>query len=155
MAFIWDPAALGGLGAVRVEIDGRDLADLMGDAELPYAEAEGHPQIAGAYVGLRPWQLSGSLTEHFTGAPGSDLSCGPTEKTVLLGCECGEPGCWPLMARIAIHDREVVWHSFEQPHRRDRWSYDRIDALRFERSQYEAALADAEALSADHPPLPE
>ena len=67
--FIWDPTALGGLGALRVDIDGRDLAALIGAIEMLYAEVEGHPDIAGAYVGIRPWQLSGSVTAHFLGSP--------------------------------------------------------------------------------------
>jgi hypothetical protein len=49
--FHWDPLALQGLGAVRIEIDGRDLADVIGSIERPYAEAEGDPDIASAYVG--------------------------------------------------------------------------------------------------------
>jgi hypothetical protein len=152
VAFIWDGSALEGLGALRVEVDGRDLAEAVGDIELPYAEAEGHPQIAGSYVGLRPWQLSGSLTDHFMGAAGSDLACGPREMTVLLGCECGEPGCWPLMADVSVGEDAVTWRAFEQPHRRARWSYERLGRLTFARSQYEAALAKAESRAPEAPP---
>jgi hypothetical protein len=146
VAFIWDAEAADGMGAVRVEVDGRALADLIREVESPYAEAEGHPEIAGAYVGLRPWPLHGSLPEHFMGAAGSDLACGPPDKTVLLGCECSEPGCWPLMAQLAVEDHEVVWRAFEQPHRSGRWAHDNVGELRFDRSQYMAALAAAEEL---------
>jgi hypothetical protein len=136
---------------MRVEVDGRDLAELIRQAELPYATAEGHARIAGCYLGLRPWQLSCSLTDHFMGAEGSDLACGPSDKTVLLGCECGEPGCWPLMAHIVVHDREVLWCCFDQPRRQGKWGYNDFDELRFDRSEYEAALADAQATIPDRP----
>ncbi len=150
VAFEWDPSALEGAGALRIQVDGRDLADIAREVELPDAEAEGHPAIAGAYVGLRPSQLQGALSEHFMGVPGSDLACGPPSKTVLLGCECGEPGCWPLMAEIAVLDRTVVWSSFEQPHRASRWSYDRLGELTFDRSEYEHALDGASARVTEH-----
>jgi hypothetical protein len=35
----------------------------------------------------------------------------------LLGCECGEWGCWPLVARIDQADGVVEWSHFRQPHR--------------------------------------
>ncbi len=152
VAFVWDESALEGLGAVRVEVDGRDLADIVREVELPYAEAEGHRDIAGSYVGLRPGQLSGPLTAHFMGAAGSDLACGPRSKTVLLGCDCGEAGCWPLMAEVTVDDRTVTWRAFEQPHRRSKWSYEALDELRFDRSDYEAALEQAQTLVPAAPP---
>ena len=65
---------------------------------------------------------------------------------MFLGCECGEPGCWPLMAHITVRDQEVLGGSFEQPHRRDKWTYDDFD-----RSQYEAALAHAQETTPDGP----
>lgn len=142
VAFIWDPAALDGRGALRIEVDGRDLAEVVGEVERPYAEAEGSPGIAGGYEGISPSQLAGPVTEHFMGVPGSDLACGPEDKTVLLGCECGEVGCWPLMAEIEPQEHAVVWSAFCQPHRD--WSYEAMRALTFERRAYEAALADAE-----------
>lgn len=57
------------------------------------------------------------------GRKASHLHSGPAEKTVLLGCECGEPGCWPLMARVEVGAEQVAWSDFEQPHRRDNWAY--------------------------------
>jgi hypothetical protein len=128
---------------VRLLVDDRDLAELVREVELPHARAEGAPGIAGAYAGLAPSQLSGGLRRHFFGGDGSDLACGPRDKTVLLGCDCGEPGCWPLMARIEVDGDVVVWSDFEQPHRHG-WTYDGLGPLRFAREQYEAALADAE-----------
>jgi hypothetical protein len=131
-------------GTLRVRVGDSDLAELVGDVERPHAEAEGHPDIAGTYGGLVDWRLRQRLAEHFLGGPDSHLFCGPHEKTVLLSCTCGEPGCWPLMARVELSETEVRWSDFEQPHRRDRWSYDGFGPIVFDRAQYEAALADAE-----------
>jgi hypothetical protein len=128
---------------VRLLVGDRDLAELVRAVELPHARAEGAPSIAGAYAGLDPSLLPGGVRAHFLGGAGSDLACGPRDKTVLLGCDCGEPGCWPLMARVEVEGETVVWRDFQQPHR-DAWSYGDFGPLRFERAQYEAALADAE-----------
>jgi hypothetical protein len=134
---------------VRLLVDDRDLAELVREVELPHARAEGAPRIAGAYAGLAPSQLRGGLRRHFLVGEGSDLACGPREKTVLLGCDCGEPGCWPLMARVSVEEDAVVWSEFEQPQRRDAWSYAGFGPLRFARAQYEAALAESERALGD------
>jgi hypothetical protein len=30
----------------------------------------------------------------------------------LLGCDCGEVGCWPLEARIIADAETVIWTGF-------------------------------------------
>lgn len=51
----------------------------------------------GAYGGLVPaFYRYGPLDEHFLGKENPGL--GP--KTAVLGCQCGDVGCWPLMARM-------------------------------------------------------
>ncbi len=126
---------------IRIAVNGVDLADLVREIELPFAAAEGHPSIAGSYMGLRPEQLRSSPELHFKGSSDSHLYCGPHEKTVLLGCNCGEPGCWPLMARVEAHEDIVVWRDFEQPYRRNRWDHTGLE-FRFDRREYAAALAE-------------
>jgi hypothetical protein len=126
--------------AIWIEVNGRPLAELVGEVERPFAEREGSPDIAGNYAGLAS-RLLDSVDDHYHGAPGSDLVCGPRDHTVLLGCECGEPGCWPLMARIEVGPETVSYSDFTQPHRDERWSYDAMPVLTFEREQYEEALA--------------
>ena len=151
VAFLWDAEAVGGFGAIRIEIDGCDLAELIRSVELPFATAEGHERIAGKYVGLRPWQLDSTAADHFMGGPDSHLCCGPHDKTVLLGCECGKPGCRPLMAQVVVSDRDVAWRSFEQPHRRGRWEYDAFSGFVFDRAEYEAALQAPQTTMPDRP----
>jgi len=147
VAFIWEPSAVkeaGRPGALRLVVDDRDLAAVVAEHELPFSEAEGHPDIAGAYMGLDPRQLSGPVSVHYIGGLGSDLACGPRDKTVLLGCSCGEIGCWPLMARVELGDDQVVWREFAQPHRSSTWSYDGFGPFVFKRSQYVEALSAVE-----------
>ena len=129
---------------IDVIVNATQLAALVGELEQPFAEAEGSRTLAGSYVGLVLDALGGRPTEHFLGGEGSHLGCGPAEKTVLLGCDgCGEPGCWPLMARIEAADAVVTWSDLEQPHRRGEWSYDDLQ-FEFDRGRYEAALAALE-----------
>ena len=134
--------------SIGVAIDGRELSELVRPVELPAATEEGSPNIAGAYGGIPAWRFrgkpGGTATAHFLGAHESHMHCGPHEKTVLLACTCGEPGCWPLMARVVVTNDEVRWHDFEQPHRRGRWTYEKFGPFRFSRRQYEEALAELE-----------
>jgi hypothetical protein len=58
--------------------------------------------------------------------------------TVLLGCECGEWGCWPLTARVEIGDGVVRWTGFRQGHRD--WDLSALGPFEFELEQYMTAL---------------
>lgn len=128
-------------------VDGRSLSELVGEVERLPASAEGSPSLAGNYAGLAPWAFEGdgarSVSAHYLGGEGSHLHAGPRKKTVLLGCPCGEAGCWPLMARVEVTPDEVVWDEFEQPHR-EGWSYEALGPLHFAREQYETALRELE-----------
>jgi hypothetical protein len=66
--------------------------------------------------------------------------CDSTEgKIAILGCVCGDPGCWPFRVRIALRDDVVVWSGFEQPHRS--WRYEEMRPFVFDRAQYLSALS--------------
>jgi hypothetical protein len=57
----------------------------------------------------------------------------------LLGCQCGEVGCWPLTTRVTVNNNRVLWDSFRQPHReRD---YSRFGPFVFDLDQYRNAVA--------------
>jgi hypothetical protein len=75
------------------------------------------------------------MQDHFLGQ--STDAMGP--KTPLLGCECGEWGCWPLMARIIVTADVVTWDRFEQPYRKTR-VYTAFGPFQFDRHQYDDAL---------------
>ena len=130
-------------GEVEILIDGVNLCALVREVEHGQPGAE---EIAGRYAGLRADRDVLPPSEHFLGAPGWRIY-DYGGKTQVLGCECGEPGCWPLVCAIELRADEIVWRNFEQPHRSTGenhgpvWTYDRLGPFRFERRQYEAALA--------------
>ncbi|GAA1943190.1 hypothetical protein [Kitasatospora viridis] len=113
-------------------IDGIPLTDLIDRFET----AARMDPAGDAYGGLIPeFYRFGPLEEHFHGR--STGGTGP--KTPLLGCECGEWGCWPLMVGITVTDEQVVWDSFEQPYRKAR-DYSGFGPFRFDRRQYDDAV---------------
>jgi hypothetical protein len=90
-----------------------------------------------AYDGLIPaFFRFGPMDDHFHGR--STSAMGP--KTPVLGCECGEWACWPLMTGITVTDDQVTWDAFEQPYRKAR-DYSGFGPFRFARRQYDEALA--------------
>jgi hypothetical protein len=121
-------------------IDGHDLVDLITEHE----RAEGLGP-AGGYDGIVPTYFNyGPLLAYFLGAR-EHRYWGKIGKIAVLGCSCGEVGCWPLYARVHASTTEVTWSAFEQPHRKNR-TYDRFGPFTFDRRQYEAAAANVAAV---------
>jgi len=125
---------------VEIHINGDNLLDLVRAVELPFATAEGSPNIAGSYAGL-PAKSHLPPSQHFLGTREGKVE-------VLICGGCGEFGCWPLLASIQVAENLVIWKDFVQPHRRNPvkktpWKYDGFGPFVFERSQYEAALFSA------------
>ncbi|MFG2190355.1 hypothetical protein ACGFNT_35225 [Nocardia iowensis] len=113
-------------------IDSVPLTDLIDRFEL---EAGMRP-AGGAYGGLIPaYSRCLRLDDHFHGR--STMATG--SKTPVLVCECGEWGCWPLLAEITVTDDLVLWDCAEQPDRRAR-DYGTFGPFRFDRKQYDHAL---------------
>lgn len=122
------PAEAGTRSAeVRVLIGGRDLIDLAREAELPDATDDGEPGLAGAYRGLRPDQWVDLPEQYGDG------------RAAVLGCVCGEVGCWPLRVRIRRLGGTVVWSDFDQPNRG--WSCDTLGPFVFLTEEYDRAVA--------------
>jgi hypothetical protein len=116
------------------QIDGALLTDLVDAYELAHAMLP----AGSAYGGLIPaFYRFGAMDRHYRG--GSTETFGPV--TPVLGGECGEWGCWPLLARISVSDDAVTWDAFAQPHRPVR-DYSNLGPFHFRRAQYEDALAD-------------
>jgi hypothetical protein len=128
---------------IDIFIDERPLRDFARDAELGWAAAEGHPELAGKYDGLPSEVLA---TDLLVGRPSgiwAVLEAAQSAGRVpLLVCECGEAGCWPLMATLEITNESVVWRNFRQPHRAS-WDYKKLGPFTFARTQYLAALGRA------------
>jgi hypothetical protein len=134
-----DPAE-GAVDAVDIFVNGRNLVQILREVELPFATREGKPDLAGSYVGLRPAEVFLPSSRLLSGEP---MAFGdhddPEDKTAVLGCSCGEVGCWPFLVRIKLREDVVVWDGFEQPHR-PAWRYDDLRPFVFDRRQYFSAL---------------
>ncbi|MFD4652655.1 hypothetical protein [Streptomyces sp. NPDC058441] len=118
-------------------IDGAPLTKLIDSFEI----GAGMQPAGDAYGGLIPkFFRFGPMQDHFIGR--STNAMGPN--TPVLGCECGEWGCWPLMARITATADLVTWDSFEQPHRKTR-AYTAFGPFHFDRQQYDEALRALDA----------
>ncbi|WP_432180886.1 hypothetical protein [Streptomyces sp. NBC_00063] len=122
----------GGALVIVPRIDGAPLTELIDGFEI----ATGMQPAGDAYGGLIPeFFRFGPMLDHFFGQ--STNAMGP--KTPVLGCECGEWGCWPLMVRITTTADLVTWDAFEQPHRTT-CDYTAFGPFHFDRRQYDDAL---------------
>jgi hypothetical protein len=63
----------------------------------------------------------------------------------LLGCDCGEVGCWPLEAQVLVDDDLVIWRGFAQPYR-PRRDYGSFGPFVFRRNQYDRAVREVAAI---------
>lgn len=97
---------------------------------------------SGGYAGIVPKNLRyGPLDRYFMGLSDDPLFA---KDLYLLGCTCGEVGCWPLRGRISKRGNIMVWDSFRQPHRPQR-DYSEFGPFVFEVEPYERAVRDAAA----------
>ena len=128
-------AGEGPFPVVAIHVDGHKLQDLARVVEHPFAEAEGNASLAGSYAGLSPSTVARG-SRHFMGEP-DEVWFGDGD-TILLGCVCGEPGCWPLTAQVAVGDATVTWTGFRTGHRD--WDLSGLGPFVFDRRQYERAL---------------
>jgi len=126
-----------GADTIAPVVDGVSLAEIVSTFEREH----GFDPVGG-YGGLIPeWFKYGPLDKYFLGEFGSDSYFGKMGRIYLLGCgDCGEVGCWPLLARVRVTPAEVLWDSFEQPHRRLR-DYSQLGPFRFSIEQYRKAVA--------------
>ncbi|WP_217809151.1 hypothetical protein [Agreia pratensis] len=119
-------------------VDGMDLTELIAvfEEELDDSPAGGYGGIVPAYFGF------GDLSKYYLGL--EDKQWPSPGHVWLLGCDCGEVGCWPLRARVNVTDTTVTWSEFSQPYRKHR-DYSRFGPFEFNRAQYESAVRDAVA----------
>ena len=113
-------------------VDGVSLADLVEEFERSWGY-----EPAGGYGGLVPEFYSfGPLDDYYLG--GGEYRGGP--RRPLLGCSCGEWGCWPLMVTIEASEGVVRWRDLAQPHREER-DYAGLGPFQFDRVDYERAVS--------------
>lgn len=123
-------------GLIEPVINGVLLKKLVKSAELRFAVAEGDESLAGSYVGLAR-AVVGHPGDHYKGRP--TLSWFDDGDAVLLGCGCGEWGCWPLTACIKYGARTVAWSRFRNGHR-DEWDLSNLGPYEFDRHDYDLAV---------------
>jgi hypothetical protein len=135
---------------IEIKIDGESVVALLKAFEMPFARAEGSPSIAGGYSGL---PVSSHLLpfRHFFGEQ-ADLETRDGRVELLLCRDCGETGCWPMLARIDVGETVITWSTFQQPHRTGggksaHWDYSHFGPFHFDREQYERALREASNVS--------
>jgi hypothetical protein len=117
-------------------VDGRPLTELVTEFE----SRQGYSP-SGRYAGLVPDHFRfGDLPRYFLGQ--EDEQWPRPGYAWLLGCDCGEVGCWPLEARIIAGAETVTWTGFAQPHRRAR-DYRGFGEFVFDRESYEHAVREA------------
>ena len=124
---------VGEVVTVTPYVDGVSLVERARRVEARQAGKE--RDLAGSYAGLvvgrARWQdwYSGVRPQVWFG---DGDSC-------LLGCGCGDTGCWPLTARVTVGVKTVVWAGFRTGHRE--WDLSALGPFTFARGAYEAALA--------------
>lgn len=115
-------------------VAGRSLVDMVADYEL----AQGF-EPTGGYAGLVLASYDfGDLRAYLLG----QQEPWPGGRVPLLGCQCGEWGCWPLLATVTVQAGAVSWSRFEQPHRPDR-DYSGFGPFTFAERVYRAAVDEA------------
>jgi hypothetical protein len=139
--------------AVTILVDGRPFLEMVREAELPMSAQEYQERLKTPGRLETPDSLAGLYgfsNPRWVYLPESHLVPGNRfvdrdGRVSIFECDCGTPGCWPLMARIEADEREVVWRDFHQPHRPN-WRYDHFGPFRFRRGEYERALRRPGAL---------
>ncbi|SDU68804.1 hypothetical protein [Jiangella alkaliphila] len=121
--------------ALGILINGERIEDLARVVEKPHAVAENNPKLAGDYAPLALSDID-SDRNHFLGHPVATWF--EDGDTVLMGCPCGEWGCWPLTVRVEVNSSTVRWHGFRNGHRE--WDLSALGPFEFDRPEYEAAL---------------
>jgi len=120
-----------------VRIDGRELLDIIRDAEQPLAAKADEPDLAGKYD---YHNIKDVLypSRHLLGDPIRPL-LEYDGKISILECECGCEGCWPLIADVNVAEHQIEWCNFQQVHR-DNWNFPDDFRFTFDRTQMEDAL---------------
>lgn len=119
-------------------VNGTSLIELAGHTEVGAATEGGERHLAGSYAGLTIDGSANGASWYLNDAPQSWFGDGDS---CLLGCECGETGCWPLTAAVAVTDSEITWSRFRTGHRS--WDLSGLGPFAFRRDQYVRALTAA------------
>lgn len=119
-----------------------EVVPVVGDTEFTNCvrefECRAGMEPSGGYGGLVPAYFRFEpASHHYLAAEGARVD--EHGKVPVLGCECGEWGCWPLLAGIVADESTVTWTDFEQPHRKER-DYSAFGPFVFDRQAYVSAV---------------
>lgn len=132
-----DPSLDSAFAQVEIRINSVPLLDLVGATEESLTQREFDQRVAegenpgglrivpGSYmyptVGQlrKTRELSFGCAERYFVLQPQDADFGAT---VLMGCNCGEPGCWMLLIDSTTTGNIVTWSHFRQFHRPE-WQY--------------------------------
>jgi hypothetical protein len=105
-------------------------------------EGEQRFEPAGGYGGLVPMHFNyGPLDSYFKGQFEQQDYFAQLNGIYLLGCSCGEVGCWPLIGQVRLNAKHFVWENFRQPFRLQR-DYSKFGPFIFDIQQYREAIED-------------
>jgi len=125
-----------GATVITPRVDGVMLTTLAERFEADH----GLTDPAGGYAGLIPGLFDyGPLDRYFLGKSETTPFVGRPGRIFLLGCECGDVICHPLICSVEERDGKIIWRRFEQPYRPAR-DYSSFGPFVFELDQYEEAL---------------
>ena len=124
---------------VDIRVNGVLLPDLLRDVEMEHLGGR-EPSVAGKYEGLWAADVL-PPSRHYWGDPKPLYEAG-YGRVMVMGCSCGEAGCWPLECNIEVGPEVVVWSSFRNPHLSE-YEYEGVGPFRFSRAEYESALRTA------------
>lgn len=123
-------------GTWTLSIDGTPLPNLVAMHKVD----TGHTAGTGSYAGISLSLLSPTgILAHFLGGSGTSLGADEDGRTLILMCECGEAGCWPLTCRIEVGEGDVIWRDFRNP-QRPSLDYSGFGPFVFKRTEYEDAF---------------
>lgn len=123
--------------AVEVYIDGKKLLDIIREIEVPYAEEEGNPELAGSYGHVSPESLYIDLCRTSLEEDPNEQKSYYDGRVYLFCCrDCGEVFCWTVSFRVKEDEEFVYWYDFRNMHRW--WGYNLT--FKFEKEDYQEAI---------------
>lgn len=127
---------------VRIEVNGRDLLDIIREVELPFATRDRRPNRAGGYHGLPPKAVF-LPSRHWLDQP-DRLYCDHGRRAIYR-CICGDVGCGPIIIDLDISEDAVTWRNFENPWHslewtKEPWDYSSLK-FTFDKEQYLSELS--------------
>ena len=126
----------GGMLTLTPVLNGTRLTELV----MQFEQEHGFDS-AGGYAGIVPSLFShGPLDRYFMAEPTGSYWA-RLGGYYVLGCKCGEVGCWPLVCQITKISNTIVWDAFRQPHRPDR-DYSHFGPFSFDLEQYKTVVSE-------------